>query len=71
MELSGDQRVYLQTVFDHFRQHGEWPAHKYLEHMLWIHPQNWHPDSEKMWRSIYASAHKDLPEEILKEIMAP
>jgi hypothetical protein len=39
-----------------------------LGHMLWTHPGNWHPDSEKMWRSIYASSHKDLPEEILKEI---
>jgi hypothetical protein len=40
-----------------------------LDQMLWKHPRNWHPDSEKMWRSMYASSHKDLPEEILKEIM--
>lgn len=42
-----------------------------LDHMLWTPPRNWHPDSEKLWRSMYASYHKDLPEEVLKEIMTP
>ena len=42
-----------------------------IDQMLWTPPRNWHPDSEKMWRSMYASSHKDLPEEILKEIMTP
>jgi hypothetical protein len=41
-----------------------------LDHMLWTPPRNWHPDNEKIWRSMYYSTHKDLPEEILKEIMA-
>jgi hypothetical protein len=40
-----------------------------LNQMLWVHPGNWYPDSEKMWRSMYSSSHQDLPEEILKEIM--
>jgi len=41
-----------------------------LDHMLWTPSRNWHPDNEKIWRSMYYSTHKDLPEEILKEIMA-
>lgn len=31
MELSSQQRLYLQAVFDHFHQHGVWPTYRELE----------------------------------------
>src|SRR5260370_10920047 len=39
LELNDDSRLYLQTVFDYFREHGEWPTHRYLEHWFFqAHP---------------------------------
>ena len=31
INLTDDQRFYLQTVFDYFRQHGKWPTFKHLD----------------------------------------
>jgi hypothetical protein len=40
-----------------------------LDSMLWTPPQHWNPESESIWRNIYSSFHKDIPEEILGEVM--
>ena len=34
MELSDNQRLYLQTIFDYFHEHGAWPTYKYIDHKL-------------------------------------
>ncbi len=34
MELSADQRLYLQTIFDYFHEHGKWPTYGYLDRKL-------------------------------------
>ena len=34
MELSDNQRLYLQTIFDYFREHGVWPTYKYIDRKL-------------------------------------
>ena len=34
MELSADQRLYLQTIFDYFHEHGKWPTYRYLDREL-------------------------------------
>src|SRR4051794_37706801 len=31
INLTDDQRLYLQTIFDDFHIEGRWPTHKYLE----------------------------------------
>jgi len=31
INLTDDQRFYLQSVFDYFRQHGKWPTLKHLD----------------------------------------
>ena len=31
INLTEEQRLYLQAIFDYFREHGKWPTHKYLE----------------------------------------
>ncbi len=32
--LSDDQRLYLQTIFDYFHEHGKWPTYKYIDRKL-------------------------------------
>src|SRR6266849_630439 len=34
MELSENQRLYLQTIFDYFHEHGAWPTYKHIDHKL-------------------------------------
>jgi Restriction endonuclease len=34
MELSDNQRLYLQTIFDYFHEHGVWPTYKYIDRKL-------------------------------------
>jgi hypothetical protein len=34
MELSDNQRLYLQTIFDYFHDHGKWPTYKYVDRKL-------------------------------------
>ncbi len=34
MELSNNQRLYLQTIFDYFHEHGKWPTYRYLDRKL-------------------------------------
>ena len=31
INLTDEQRLYLQAIFDYFREHGKWPTHQYLE----------------------------------------
>jgi hypothetical protein len=31
VNLTDTQRLYLQTICDYFRLHGEWPTHKQLD----------------------------------------
>jgi uncharacterized protein (TIGR02391 family) len=38
--LTDEQRLYLQAIFDYFREYGKWPSHTYLERQF-IHT---HPD---------------------------
>ena len=39
INLTDDQRLYLQTIFDYFREYGKWPTHTYLERQfLRTHP---------------------------------
>ncbi len=39
IKLTDEQRLYLQAIFDFFREHGIWPTHKYLEgQFLQTHP---------------------------------
>ena len=40
INLTDEQRFYLQAIFDYFREDGKWPTHKYLERQF-IHT---HPD---------------------------
>jgi hypothetical protein len=32
--LNDDQRLYLQTIFDYFHEHGRWPTYRYVDHKL-------------------------------------
>lgn len=34
MELSENQRLYLQTIFDYFHEHGKWPTYKHVDRKL-------------------------------------
>ncbi len=34
MELSDNQRLYLQVIFDYFHEHGKWPTYRYLDRKL-------------------------------------
>ena len=34
MELSADQRLYLQTIFDYFHEYGKWPTYRYVDRKL-------------------------------------
>ncbi|SRR6266700_973865 len=38
--LNEQQRLYLQTIFDHFNEHGTWPTYSYVERTL----HQSHPD---------------------------
>ena len=31
INLTNEQRLYLQAIFDYFREYGKWPTHTYLE----------------------------------------
>ncbi len=33
-ELNDDQRLYLQTIFDYFHEHGQWPTYRYIDRKL-------------------------------------
>ncbi len=33
-KLNDDQRLYLQTIFDYFHEHGKWPPYKYIDRKL-------------------------------------
>ncbi len=32
--LNDDQRLYLQTIFDYFHEHGKWPTYRYVDRKL-------------------------------------
>ncbi len=32
--LDDDQRLYLQTIFDYFHEHGRWPTYRYIDRRL-------------------------------------
>jgi hypothetical protein len=32
--LNDDQRLYIQTIFDYFHEHGKWPTYKYIDRKL-------------------------------------
>ncbi len=34
MELSANQSLYLQTIFDYFHEQGKWPAYRYVDRKL-------------------------------------
>ena len=34
MKLSDIQRLYLQTIFDYFHEHGAWPIYKFIDRKL-------------------------------------
>ena len=39
INLTDEQRLYLQAIFDYFREYGKWPMHTYLERQfLHTHP---------------------------------
>src|SRR5579864_9233975 len=39
INLTDDQRLYLQTIYDYFHTEGRWPTHKYLERrFIQTHP---------------------------------
>ncbi len=39
IDLTDEQRLYLQAIFDYFREYGKWPTHTYLERQfLRTHP---------------------------------
>lgn len=39
IDLTNEQRLYLQAIFDYFREYGKWPTHTYLERQfIHIHP---------------------------------
>ena len=31
INVTDEQRLYLQAIFDYFREYGKWPTHTYLE----------------------------------------
>lgn len=50
INLTDEQRLYLQAIFDYFREHGKWPTHKYLERQfIRTHPDL---DIEEIGRSL-------------------
>src|SRR5690348_5730406 len=34
MKLSDTQRLYVQTIYEYFRWHGNWPAYGYIDRVL-------------------------------------
>ncbi len=36
INLTNEQRLYLQAIFDYFSEYGKWPTYTYLERT--IHP---------------------------------
>ena len=49
-ELNEDQRLYLQKIFDYFREHLKWPTHRYLE--LWFFQTHPNLDIEEVAQSL-------------------
>src|SRR6266705_4657242 len=50
LELTDDQRVYLQTIFDYFRGNIKWPTHRYLEQ--WFFQKHPNLDIEEVVQSL-------------------
>jgi hypothetical protein len=34
VNLTDDQRLYLQAIFDYFHEHGKWPTYSFLERVF-------------------------------------
>ncbi len=41
VNLTDDQQLYLQTIFDYLHENGKWPTHKYLVQIQTRHLGMW------------------------------
>jgi len=41
VNLNDQQRLYLQTIFDHFHENGKWPAYSNVERTILKHIPTW------------------------------
>ncbi len=48
--LNEQQRLYLQTIFDYFNEHGTWPTYSYVERTL--HQSHPHLDIDEIVKSL-------------------
>src|SRR6266699_5049806 len=48
--LNEQQRLYLQTIFDYFNEHGTWPTYSYVERTL--HQSHPHLDRDEIVKSL-------------------